>query len=100
MLMSFFQEIFSEFCDKSDHIVVLFSFLIHIDELTRLWSALEIRSEVEQGVTNLDYLDVDEDLTTNFFMFLSMIFFIEEFLVHDEETVEVMNLEAKELNFK
>ena len=37
-----------------------------LDELARLWSALEIRSEVEQGVAILDYLDVDENLMTGF----------------------------------
>ena len=48
---------------------------IYSDELARLWSALETRGEVGQGAAILDYLDVDENLTTGLFFNLVICFF-------------------------
>lgn len=35
MLVSVLQEIFPELCHKSDHIIVLLSFLVHVDR--KIW---------------------------------------------------------------
>uniref|UniRef100_A0A914EE36 Uncharacterized protein n=1 Tax=Acrobeloides nanus TaxID=290746 RepID=A0A914EE36_9BILA len=57
-----------------------------IEELARIWSALEIRGEVESGVGILGYFDVDENAK-------------DPSLVNEEDSVDVMDIEDEELNF-